>query len=148
MKVLFQCVIFGLGRYGREKRWSSPTLFLLQSFLPWISDSEDSWQLKSQSSWGWKCIWRLSISAHWGGSFSRLSLDQVAQEDVQLGFEYLHECRLHSFFRQLLCVQSSSQGKIFSYILIKFLVLQLLLHCHLSCHWAPLERAFFFTPSL
>lgn len=49
-----------------------------------------------------------SSSAHWE-SFSRLSLGQVAQEDVQLGFGYLRECRLHSFFRHLLCVQSSSE---------------------------------------
>lgn len=113
MKVLFQCVIFGLGRYSRGKSWTplhyfSHSLSCLESLILRVRDSLNHGVVEVESASG-DCLVQSYPSAHRGESFSRLSLDQVAQEDVQLGFEHLHECRLHSFFKQLLCVQSSSQ---------------------------------------
>lgn len=96
------------GKVGAPLPYFSYSLSCLEILILRIHDGLNHGVVEVESASG-DCLAPSYPSVHRGESFSRLSLDQVSQEDVQLGFEHLHECRLHSFFKQLLCVQSSSQ---------------------------------------
>jgi len=67
-------------------------------------------------------------------------LQQIAQDDVQLAFEYLQGRKLHNLPGQPVPVLSHS------HIQAKPPVswAPVCAHCFLSCHWTPLQRAWLY----
>lgn len=123
--------------FGRLRQKCKPHIMLYDPFLCYFQNGKirftENWRITEDGRHLLRPFSTVSL-------FSQARLQHVADDHIQLGFKYLHGCRLHSLSGQLHPVFDMTVKQCFLLFFCFFQCFLICAHWLWSCQWASLRK--------